>query len=187
MPTVLIKENNLRGQNRSKLESGFMGYKWLFVFDRASNECYQILDIFLPLINRATDYIHALTLLPPYIAYDDIKKQFINQMETLGLPQEQYGYQKEEYTKKPSLIVKELVNSGEEHHFDFVVFFNNQDKFKMERQCSDNISLITNICANVCFVNGSYISMKNYEKNNETNPFIISTFEPPKNLDAMLS
>ena len=72
MPTVIVKENNLRMLK----EHPGRGYKWLFVFDRSSSECYKTLHVFLPLINKENDSIHAITLLPNFINYDDIKKGF---------------------------------------------------------------------------------------------------------------
>lgn len=156
MPTVLIKEGNLRGQNRPRFEKDFKGYKWLFVFDRSNSDCHYIINIFSSLLDIDKDYVHGLTLLPSYMSYDDVRKNFFSQLTSYGFKENQLGYHKEEYTRNPSKFVTTFVNDGEEHHFDFVVFYNNPEKHKVEKENSEAAKVIKQCSANICFVNGIF-------------------------------
>ena len=144
-PTIIIKENTLR-KNKPNGQ-----IKWLFVFDRAYMNCYSILNRFLPLINNETDYVFGYTLLPPWINFDDIKKNFLVDMELCSI--KNFDYETVEYTKTSSEFVKEKVNFGETH-FDYLVFYNTSVKHRSEGQNSDIVNIVTKCASNVCFLNG---------------------------------
>jgi len=144
-PTILIKENTLR-KNKPNGQ-----IKWLFVFDRAYMNCYSILNRFLPLINNERDFVFGYTLLPNWINFDDIKKNFIMDMELCRI--NNYDYEAAEYLKAPSELVKEKVNFGD-LHFDYLVFYNNPERHRNDGKSSDTVNLITKCASNICFING---------------------------------
>lgn len=144
-PTIIIKENTLR---KTKPNGQI---KWLFVFDRAYMNCYSILNKFLPLINNEKDYIFGFTMLPTWINFDDVKKNFMLDMELCRF--KNFDYEQIEYKKNPSEFVKEKVNFGETH-FDYLVFYNNPEKHRSDGQHSDIVNIVTKCASNICFVNG---------------------------------
>lgn len=150
-PTVIIKENNLRICKDRKEK----GYRWLFVFDRSSSECYKILQAFLPLINNELDKIHGLTLLPNFVNFDDIKKNFYNQTALYGIRPDFISYEVEQYQKQPANIVTDKINFDETERFDFVVFYNNPDRYKTDKSY-DVANIILKSSCNICFLNGGF-------------------------------
>ena len=130
--------------------------------------CIQkMFDFFLPLMDLSKDFIYGLTLLPRYISFDDIKKQFDEKMKSIGIDEEQTFYQMEYYDVRPSEFVKTFVNKNDEHYFDFVVFYNNPDKYKVLKEDSESIKMVEKLNANICFVNGVYLEMKRIEEEKE--------------------
>lgn len=160
MPTVIFKDKYFRGVKNK-------GYKWLIVMDRASSDCFKVFDFFLPLMDLSRDFIYGLTLLPRYISFDDIKKQFDEKMKSIGIDEEQTFYQMEYYDVRPSEFVKTFVNKNDEHYFDFVVFYNNPDKYKVLKEDSESMKMVEKLNANICFVNGVYLEMKRIEEEKE--------------------
>lgn len=161
IPIIIFKEDIVRGKKNK-------GFKWLIVMDRSSSDCFKILDVFLPLMDLERDFIYGLTLIPPYVTFDDIKKQFNEKMLELNLRPDQYFYQVEEYAKKPSEIVKQYVNYNSEHYFNFVVFYNNPDKYKVDREKSETSAYVHKISSNICFSNNVYFDkLENERKKKE--------------------
>lgn len=144
-PTIIIKENKLR-KNRPNGK-----LKWLFVFDRAYINCYNIFEKFLPLINTEKDLVFGYTMLPPWVNFDDVNRNFNLDMENYKI--NNYDYEVVEYKKNPSELVKEKVNFGD-IQFDFMVFYNNPEKHKSAGKDSDCVNFITKCYANLCFING---------------------------------
>lgn len=157
IPVIIFKEGMIRGKKNK-------GFKWLIVMDRSSSDCFKILDVFLPLIDLERDFIYGLTLIPPYVTFDDIKKQFNDKMKELDLKPDQYLYQTEEYAKKPSEIVKQIVNYNTEHYFNFVVFYNNPDKYKVDKEKSETSVYVHKLSSNICFSNNVYFEKQEEER-----------------------
>lgn len=150
IPIVMIKEQNLRGTKN-------VGFKWLLLMDRASSLCFKSLESFIPLIDLNVDFIFGLTMLPPYIANDDVKPRFLNRMAELNLKENQYAYFAQQYDRSPSDFSINFVNHNSEHYFDFVIFYNNPDKYKIEKEKSESTIFINKLAANICFVNTVFI------------------------------
>jgi len=152
MPTVIIKEENLRVM-KSRPQTG---YKWLFVFDRNSSYSYKILPAFSHLLDPAKDTVDAMTLLPSFINFDDIKNNFYSFLENLGFDTSNSKYESFECRKTPSSIVIEKINFSEAPFYDFVVFYNNPISFKNEiyKENNDNFKIAMKAYCNVCFLNG---------------------------------
>ena len=150
VPTFILKDKLKRGEKNR-------GYKWLLILDRANSDCLKVLDFFLPFVDLNKDFIFGLTLLPHYVNFDDVNKQFYNKMEKLGFNHNMCDYDAVEYKSRPSEIVKEFVNHNTKHYFDFVLFYNNPDKYKVQRTESESIKYLMKINANIAFVNGVYL------------------------------
>ena len=99
MPTVIFKDKYFRGVKNK-------GYKWLIVMDRASSDCFKVFDFFLPLMDLSKDFIYGLTLLPRYISFDDIKKQFDEKMKSIGIDEEQTSESTQHIAKPHSLFLQ---------------------------------------------------------------------------------
>jgi hypothetical protein len=143
-PTVIIKEQKLRLENRSKR------YKWLFVFDRLSTDCYKILEKFSNLLKPEIDQVELLTLLPNFIYVDDYKRKYLTDLESLNIPNENILYGCETYDKSYSDCVIEKVNFAEKPFYDFVVFYNNSTSSPEKKK--EAINLITKLSSNICFL-----------------------------------
>lgn len=146
VPVILIKDPSLREIKKNK------GYNWLFVFDRAYVDCFNIIKTFLKLVDVKLDKVSGLTLLPPYVNYDDVKNKFLSVMEEAKIVD--YDYSTEEYKKQASLAVNEKVNFGEVL-YNFVVIFNKPEKHKVEAEKSDIPNIVLKSNANICFLNSS--------------------------------
>lgn len=81
IPVFVMKDKNMRGVKNQ-------GYKWLLLMDRSNSDCFKVLDLFLPLIDRDIDRIYGLTLMPPFVSYDDIKAPFYEKMKELNFSKE---------------------------------------------------------------------------------------------------
>lgn len=144
LPTILIKEKTLRSETRIK------GYKWLFVFDRFSSDCYKTLETFIPLIDPQKDIVELLTMLPSLSFVDDYKRKYINDLSNSGLITDNIIYNCEVYEKSFSKFVIEKVNFSERPFYNFVVFYNNSANSVDKKK--DIINLVTNLSSNVCFI-----------------------------------
>ena len=160
MPTIIFKEKYCRGIKNK-------GYKWLIVMDRASSDCFKVFDFFYPLMDIKKDEIHGLTLLPKYVKFDDIKKQFHEKMKEINIDEEQIFYEMLPYVARPSEIVKPYVNKNDDNYYDFVVFYNNPDQYRAQGVESENLKMVEKLQANICFVNGVYMNMVKLEMEKE--------------------
>jgi hypothetical protein len=145
LPTIIIKELHMRDKSKGK------GFKWLFVLDRNYINCLRIVREFFPLVDKQIDFVHALTLLPTMVKEDDVKKDFDAVMEKQGFSN--FVYESMGYKQLPCDIVTNMINFGKVK-FDFVVIFNGQEKYRIEKEENDSYKIIKNSLCNVCFYNG---------------------------------
>ena len=157
VPVFVMKDKNKRGVKNQ-------GYKWLLLMDRSNSDCLKVLDVFLPLIDRDIDRIYGMTLMPPYVAYDDIKAPFYEKMKELNFFEgEQFEYSYREYKSNPVPIITEFVNHNTEHYFDFVIFLNNPKKFKTQKKECHTFKYIKLLFANIGFCNYAYLDGYDYK------------------------
>ena len=157
IPVFIMKDKNKRGVKNQ-------GYKWLLLMDRANSDCLKVLDVFLPLIDRDIDRIYGLTLMPPYVSYDDIKAPFYEKMKELNFFEgEQFQYSSIEYKSNPLPILTEFVNHNTEHYFDFVIFLNNPQKYKAQKKECLTFKYIKVLFANIGFCNFAYLDGYDYK------------------------
>ena len=157
IPIIIMKDKHKRGVKNQ-------GYKWLLIMDRSNSDCLKVLDLFLPLIDRDKDRIYGLTLMPPFVAFDDIKAPFYEKMKELNFYEgEQFEYSFREYKSNPLPILTEFVNHNPEHYFDFVIFLNNPSKFKMQKKDCHTFKYIKLLFANICFCNFAYLEGYDYK------------------------
>ena len=158
MPVFIMKDNKKRG-NKNK------GFHWLLVMDKSNSDCYRVLDLFLPLIDRRVDKIYGFTLMPEYVQNDnDVKKKFYEKMEELNFKEkEQFEYSAKQYMTNPSNILADFVNHNNEHFFDFVIFLNNPMKFKSQKHDCETFKYIKLIYANIGFCNYPHIYGYDYK------------------------
>ena len=157
VPVFVMKDKNKRGVKNQ-------GYKWLLLMDRSNSDCLKVLDVFLPLIDRDIDRIYGMTLIPPYVAYDDIKAPFYEKMKELNFFEgEQFEYSYREYKSNPVPIITEFVNHNTEHYFDFVIFLNNPKKFKTQKKECHTFKYIKLLFANIGFCNYAYLDGYDYK------------------------
>ena len=157
VPVFVMKDKNKRGVKNQ-------GYKWLLLMDRSNSDCLKVLDVFLPLIDRDIDRIYGLTLMPPYVAYDDIKAPFYEKMKELNFFEgEQFEYSFREYKSNPVPIITEFVNHNNEHFFDFVIFLNNPKKYKTQKKECHTFKYIKLLFANIGFCNYAYLDGYDYK------------------------
>ncbi len=156
MPIIIMKDKHKRGVKNQ-------GYKWLLIMDRSNSDCLKVLDLFLPLIDKEKDRIYGLTLMPPFVAFDDIKTPFYEKMKELNFFEgEQFEYSFREYKSNPLPILTEFVNHNPDHYFDFVIFLNNPAKFKMQKKECHTFKYIKLLFANICFCNFAYLEGYDY-------------------------
>ena len=157
IPVLVMKDKHKRGVKNQ-------GFKWLLIMDRSNSDCLKVLDLFLPLIDKDRDRIYGLTLMPPYVAFDDIKAPFYEKMKELNFFEgEQFEYSFREYKTNPVPILTEFVNHNPEHYFDFVIFLNNPAKFKMQKKECHTFKYIKLLFANICFCNFAYLEGYDYK------------------------
>ena len=159
IPVIIMKDNKKRG-NKNK------GYQWLLIMDKSNGDCYRVLDLFLPLIDRQNDKIFGLTLMPHFVQNDeDVKKHFYDKMKELNFKEKiQFEYAAKQYTTDPIKIVTEFVNLNAEQFFDFVLFLNNPMKFKAQKQECDTFKYVKLLYANIGFCNYAYIYGYDYKQ-----------------------
>ena len=157
IPVFVMKDKNKRGVKNQ-------GYKWLLLMDRSNSDCLKVLDLFLPLIDRDIDRIYGLTLMPPYVAFDDIKAPFYEKMKELNFFEgEQFEYSVMEYKSNPVPMLTEFVNHNNEHYFDFVIFLNNPKKFKTQKKECHTFKYLKLLFANIGFCNYAYLNDYDYK------------------------
>ena len=158
IPVFIMKDNKKRG-NKNK------GFQWLLVMDKNNSDCYRVLDLFLPLVDKSVDKIYGLTLLPQYIHSDeDIKKIFYNKMAELNFKEkEQFEYGVKPYKDSACMILTDFVNHNNEQFFDFVIFLNNPMKFKSQKQECETFKYIKTLYANIAFCNYAHIYGYDYK------------------------
>ena len=157
VPVFIMKDKNLRGVKNK-------GYKWLLLMDRSNSDCLKVLDVFLPLIDREIDRIYGLTLMPPYVAHDDIKAPFYEKMKELNFFEgEQFEYSILEYKNNPIPQITEFVNHNADHFFDFVIFLNNPQKYKTQKRDCNTFKYIKLLFANIGFCNYAYLDGYDYK------------------------
>ena len=142
-PVIIIQENIMKNMKERK------NLKWLFVADRQYSYCNKIFSAFFPLVNKE-DIVHGLTLLPPHINFDDIEKEFLEETSNrqfTNVSYESLQYDKTSYAKE--LVDK--VNFGQPL-YDFVVFYNNNEKYRVQGEKSDSYFIASRCKANLCFV-----------------------------------
>ena len=159
IPVFIMKDNKKRG-NKNK------GFQWLLVMDESNSDCYRVLDLFLPLIDRSVDKIYGFTLMPQYIQNDDyIKKKFYEKMAELNFKEkEQFEYSAKQYKDSPSKILSDFVNHNSEHFFDFVLFLNNPMKFKSQKNECETFKYIKLLYANIGFCNYAHLYGYDYKE-----------------------
>ena len=159
IPVIIMKDNKKRG-NKNK------GYQWLLIMDKSNSDCYRVLDLFLPLIDRENDKIFGLTLMPHFVQNDeDVKKHFYEKMNSLNFKEkEQFDYAAKQYNTDPVKILIEFVNHNSEQFFDFVIFLNNPMKFKAQKQECDTFKYVKLLYANIGFCNYAYIYGYDYKQ-----------------------
>ena len=159
IPVIIMKDNKKRG-NKNK------GFQWLLIMDKSNFDCYRVLDLFLPLIDRQNDKIFGLTLMPHFVQNDeDVKKNFYDKMKELNFKEkEQFEYAAKQYNTDPIKILIEFVNHNSEQFFDFVLFLNNPMKFKAQKQECDTFKYVKLLFANIGFCNYAYIYGYDYKQ-----------------------
>ena len=159
IPVIIMKDNKKRG-NKNK------GYQWLLVMDKSNGDCYRVLDLFLPLVDRENDKIFGFTLMPHFVQNDDDeKKHFYEKMKELNFKEKiQFEYVAKQYTNDPAKILVEFVNHNNEQFFDFVLFLNNPMKFKAQKQNCDTFKYVKSLYANIGFCNYAYIYGYDYKQ-----------------------
>ena len=159
IPVIIMKDNKKRG-NKNK------GYHWLLIMDKSNSDCYRVLDLFLPLIDKENDKIFGLTLMPHFVQNDaDVKKHFYDKMSELNFKEKiQFDYAAKQYNTDPIKILIEFVNHNSEQFFDFVIFLNNPMKFKAQKQECDTFKYVKLLYANIGFCNYAYIYGYDYKQ-----------------------
>ena len=162
IPVFIMKDNKKRGHSHSYNNKGF---HWLLVMDKSMNDCYRVLDLFLPLIDRANDKIYGFTLIPHFAQNDDdVKEIFYEKMKELNFKEnEQFQYSSKLYNNSSINILVDFVNHNSEQFFDFVIFLNNPMKFKTQKQECDTFKYVKLLYANIGFCNYAYIHGYDYK------------------------
>ena len=160
IPVFIMKDNKKRGHSHNN-----KGFHWLLVMDKSMNDCYRVLDLFLPLIDRNNDKIYGFTLLPHFAQNDDdVKAIFYEKMKELNFKEnEQFEYSSKLYNNSAINILVDFVNHNSEQFFDFVIFLNNPMKFKSQKQDCDTFKYVKLLYANIGFCNYAYIHGYDYK------------------------
>ena len=160
IPVFIMKDNKKRGHSNNN-----KGFHWLLVMDKSMNDCYRVLDLFLPLIDRNNDKIYGFTLLPHFAQNDDdVKAKFYEKMKELNFKEnEQFQYSSKLYNNSAINILVDFVNHNSEQFFDFVIFLNNPMKFKTQKKDCDTFKYVKLLYANIGFCNYAYIHGYDYK------------------------
>ena len=145
LPFILFKEGNTRLEKKNK------GYNWLFVFDHNYINSFKIFKYFSLFIDREKDNVYGYGLYPSYIPFDNFGKEFLESCNNMGI--KHFSYEAEPYVKKISENVCEKVNFGV-LSFDFVVFYNNFEKYRITEENSESLKIIQKCKSSICVLNG---------------------------------
>ena len=133
--------------------------------DRVDNDCYRALNYFVPMIDPRRDEIHGITFIPSYIKVDDIKEQFEKLVKNIGINEKKIKYFCQEYSGSFYTFVKNFVNFNPDgDYYDFIIFYNNPQKYSLVKQNSDTFKLSLSVLSNICFVNALYAEKKIVEE-----------------------
>ena len=158
IPTILFKDDKFRKDKENKEK----GYIWLVLLDKDNIDCMKALEFFIPLIDRRKDIIYAYVLIPS-MKSDNISDHFLFIMEKIGFVKDKNCFVNVEYFEKSYFkLVKEYVNNNDDIYFDFVLFYNNPEKYALKR--NENYKLATELKANIGFVNVPNIKDFDYDK-----------------------
>jgi hypothetical protein len=143
--TMIIKDTVPRSQKLTK------GYKWLIFMDKKYTGPSKCFLAFSELIDPERDFVYGLTLKESLQSdVDDVQDEFIEEIKKRGI--KNFAYEFASYDKVPSKIVEQKVNF-EESGFDFLVMYNNRDKYLKEGENSDIVNIITNCLCSICIYN----------------------------------
>jgi len=150
---ILIMKDELMRSDKEKNGCNSKGYTWLFILDGTNTKSFYILEYFWPLIDRKKDFIYVLTTINSGFYSDKIRDIFIKKMNGFNLKENINYFYMSEYIedKKYFKFMKEFINFNEDYYFDFVLFYNNPLKYKINKNHS--YQLIMEIKANIGFVN----------------------------------
>lgn len=147
IPVIVMKEFKLRKELKKK------GYNWFILLDHSYINCFKAFTVFSELIDKENDFVYAFGSYPSYITFDVYQKQFTEFCEEKGI--RNYSYESDSYVKKVSNVVFEKINYGSTH-FDFMVFYNNIDRFHKDGDNAESLKIMTKTAANLCFINNIY-------------------------------
>jgi len=150
---ILIMKDELTRIDKEKNGCNSKGYTWLFIFDGTNTKSFYVLEYFWPLIDRKKDFLYILTTINSGFYSDKIRDIFIKKMNDFNLKENINYFYMSEYIedKKYFKFMKEFINFNEDYYFDFVLFYNNPLKYKINKNHS--YQLIMEIKANIGFVN----------------------------------
>jgi hypothetical protein len=77
---------------------------------------------------------------------------------------ERFHYECMNYTKKQFTVIKDIVNHNDTDYFDFVIFYNNPDKFRSIGLESESVRFIKTFNANIGFCNIGWTEGYDYRK-----------------------
>jgi hypothetical protein len=144
-PTIIFKDTPLRSKKPNK------GYNWLVVMDRQYKMAPKAFEAFTPLMDPEKDFVYGLTLSETYMnSEDEFKDPFMKEIENKEI--KNYDYEFLVHSRATSQVVATKVNYGE-INFDFVVFFNNRDKYRVDGANSDSTNIVKNCSCSICFLN----------------------------------
>jgi hypothetical protein len=130
---------------------------WLFVFNLEHISSYSILDTCIPFIDSSNDFITGFSLIPTFVAKDDIEKNFKNKMRQMKITD--FNYMSIETKKEPYEVINEMVNEGDVV-YDFIVIYNKKkfskqkyvnyedeyySNFNVVKFCNSNVIVISGI------------------------------------------
>jgi hypothetical protein len=145
VPTIIFKDTPLREKKKNK------GYSWLIVLDRQFKQAIRAFESFVQLIDAKKDFVHGLSLSDFNISSpDEFREPFMNEIQAKGI--KNFDYEFISQIKPSSTIIAEKVNYGEVL-FDFVVFYNNREKHRLEAANSDTTNIVKNCISSICFFN----------------------------------
>lgn len=144
-PTIIFKDTSLRCKKPNK------GYNWLVVMDRQYKLAPKAFEAFTPLMDPETDFIYGITLSESYMnSEDEFKEPFMKEIENKNF--KNYEYEFLVHSRETSKVVATKVNYGE-IIFDFVVFYNNREKYRIDGANSDSNLIVKNCICSICFLN----------------------------------
>ena len=150
VPTFIMKDKLLRGEKNQ-------GYNWLIILDYSVVNNLKVFDNFLPYMDNKKDCVFGLSLLP-INGNDKVKDDFFQMVKDAGFDEEaQIGYDYMEFKDTYAHQVRDYVNYNKDHYFDFVLFYNNADKYRFQKQNSENFQMCNSVNANIGFCSRPYV------------------------------